>query len=54
MEREMKSFGEDVDRCLLLQSSKDQELWLARRGDLWNLVFLQWGQVRASKMNNGR
>ena len=36
-----KRFGEDVDRCLLLQISKDQELWLGEEGDLANLVFLE-------------
>jgi hypothetical protein len=34
-------FGEDVDRGLLLQISKDQELLLDGGGDLVILVFLE-------------
>ena len=34
------SFGEDVDRGLLLQSSKDQTIWVEELGDLDDLSFL--------------
>ena len=31
--------GEDVDRGLLLQSSKDQRVWVEGLGDLFDLSF---------------
>ena len=34
-------FGEDVDLGLLLQSSKDQRIWVEGLGDLDDLSFLE-------------
>ena len=48
----MKRFGEDVDRCLLLRISKDQELWLGEEGDLANLDFLEVALMEVAWQNS--
>ena len=35
-------FGECVDQALLLYFSKDQELWLAKEGDLQEIEVWKW------------